>query len=127
MILASTYKSIADLINYAQGRGSDMAYYVNRMNTNLSNSDIEEESADREKLEDQISATLQVLSETHGTYETQMLTFVEILQKYIDDNYSSVNDFLSDNSTKVLSVFADISEEVGYPIDAENIELANVS
>lgn len=125
MISATQYKIIADLINNAQDRGSDILGHLTQMTTDLSNSEILEDSIDRQRLEDQIDVTFDVIDIRHNSHTKFMLDFVYILQKYIDDNYSSVDDFLSDNSTKVLSVFADISERVGYTISTENIE--NVS
>ncbi len=122
MISASRYKIIADLINDAQDRGSEITRLIGNMDTYLSESEIPSVSIDRQRLESQIDTTLEVMTDFHQNYANLMKDFVFILQKYIDDNYSSVNDFLSDNSTQVKSVFADISETVGYPIDAENIE-----
>ncbi len=122
MILASRYKIIADLINNAQDRGREITRLVGNMNIYLSESEIFSTSTDRQRLESQIDVTLEVMTNFHQNYANLMKDFVFILQKYIDDNYSSVNDFLSDNSTQVKAVFADISQTVGYPIDAENIE-----
>ena len=122
MISANRYKIIADLINNAQDRGGDIITYFTNMINTLSDSEISENSIDRLKLEDQINATSDVMIILHQNYEDHMIEFVFVLQKYIDDNYSTVNDFLSDNNTQVLSVFAAISEAVGYPIDAANIE-----
>ena len=125
MITATKYKTITDLLDSSQDRGSDVLGYLTQMTTDLSNSEIPSESIDRQRLEDQISATSDVVDSRHNDYTTLMLDFVRVLQKYIDDNYSSIDDFLSDNSTQVLPVFADMSELVGYPIDVSNIE--NVS
>ena len=122
MISASRYKIIADLINNAQDNGSKITYYINSMSTVLSNSEILSTSIDRQRVESQVDATLDVMINNHQNYTRYMMNFVSVLQKYIEDNYHSVNDFLSDNDIKVLSIFADISEVVGYPIDAVNIE-----
>lgn len=125
MISAEKYKVIADLLNNAQDRGSDILGYLTSMTTDLSNSEISEDSIHRQRLEDQIDATSDVVQSRHVNYTTYMLDFVRTLQKYIDDRYSSIDDFLSDNNTQVLPVFAEMSESVGYPISAANIE--NVS
>jgi len=127
MILSERYKTIADLINNAQDRGSEVASHVLSMDTTLSNSEISALSIDRQRLEDQIDVTLDIMTKYHQDYTKQMTDFVYALQKYIDDNYTSVNDFLSDNNIKVLPVFADISRTVGYPIDAANIDTGNIS
>lgn len=125
MISARRYKIIADFINNAQDRGSDITGYLSDMSSILSSSEILSTSNDRQRLEDQIDATSDIMSSRHQFYTVHVINFVFVLQKYIDDNYSTVNDFLFNNNTQVLPVFADISEEVGYPIDAANIE--NVS
>jgi hypothetical protein len=122
MISANRYKIIADLINNAQDRGNDIVGYFDNMSDTLSESEMVEGSTDRQRLQDQIDATSEIMVSYHQLYPPCMKNFVFPLQKYIDDNYSSVNDFLSDNNIKVLPVFADISEVVGYPIDAANID-----
>ena len=122
MITASKYKIIVDFINNAQDRGEDIVSPLDNMLTTLSNSEIIEESNDRQRLEAQINYTKDVLSSHHYSYTRDMTNFVYTLQTYIDSNYSSVNDFLSDAGIQVLPVFADISEIVGYPIDDSNIE-----
>ena len=125
MISANRYKIIADLINNAQDRGSIAFGNLQDMSITLSSSEISEDSIDAQRLQDQILATSNVIYSQHQLFTNPMIDFVFSLQKYIEDNYSSVNDFLSDNSIKVLPVFADISESVGYLIDYDNIE--NVS
>ena len=122
MILANIYKIIADLINDAQSRGDEIVSYIEDMNTVLSNSGILSSSIHRQKLESQIDVTSKVMINRHQVYITQMMNFVLVLQKFIEDNYSPINDFLFNNSIKVFSTFANISEIVGYPIDDVNIE-----
>lgn len=122
MISASRYKIIADLIDNAQTSGASVDGHLSNMTTTLSESEISSESVDRQRLEDQIDATSDTITNRQTLYTTYMVDFVKVLQKYIVDNYSSIDDFLSDNNTQVKSVFADISERVGYPIDAANIE-----
>lgn len=122
MITSIKYKIIADLINNAQGRGADMISYISNMLSDLSNSEISSDSNDRQRLYDQINATYDVINSRNNFYIREMLDFVLSLQKYISDNYSSVNDYLSDNDIKVLPVFANLSEAVGYSIDASNID-----
>jgi hypothetical protein len=116
------YKEVADLIDSAQRRGSNIVSFVDQMAIDLNNSDIQAEELDRERLDKQIKATSDILTERHSRYTVYMRNFVFQLEKYTDDNYISVNQFLSSNSIKVKTVFADISEVVGFPIDPENIE-----
>jgi len=127
MNLLITYKTVADLINNAQKIGAETVTYFDSMIDTLSSSEILEESTDRQRLESQINVTSGVMTNYHQLYTRQMKDFVFTLQKFIDDNYLSVNDFLSDNNIKVLPIFADISRTVGYPIDDENIDSGDIS
>jgi len=122
MIAPDRYKRIVDLINNAQDRGSDVVGYFSSMLDTLDDSEIVAGSTDRLRLEDQIEVTSEVMEGHHQQYARTMSDFVFVLQKYVTDTYGSVNDFLSDNNIQVLPVFADISEVVGFPIDAGNIE-----
>jgi len=122
MILVNAYKIIADLINDAQSRGDEIVDHIEDMNTTLSNSEILSSSIHRQKVESQIDVTLNVMINRHQVYTIQMMNFVLALQKFIEDNYSPINDFLFNNSIKVFSTFANISEAVGYIIDDVNIE-----
>lgn len=121
MKISTNYKEISDLINSAQERGSDIVSFVDEMATELNNSEIFSEDIHKEKLEKQINSTSSDLSLRNVNYTIQMLNFVEALQKYITEKYGSVDTFLGENSIKVKSTFADISEEVGYPILPGNI------
>lgn len=121
MKILTNYKEITDLINDAQERGSDIVSFIDNMATELNNSEIFSEDIHKEKLEKQINSTSSDLSLRNVNYTIQMLNFVEALQKYITEKYGSVDTFLGENSIKVKSTFADISEEVGYPILPGNI------
>jgi DNA polymerase III gamma/tau subunit len=121
MKISTNYKEISDLINSAQERGSDIVSFVDQMAIDLNNSEIFSEDIHKEKLEKQINSTSDDLSLRNVNYTIQMLNFVEALQKYITEKYGSVDTFLGENSIKVKSTFADISEEVGYPILPGNI------
>ena len=116
------YKIIADLIDAAQRRGVDIIGYVNQMSLDLASSEMSEDEIEVQRLDNQIDATYEMLNLRHSEYTTEMLKFVFNLQKYTDDNYGSVNDFLRDEETKVKTIFADISGTVGYKIDSDNIE-----
>ena len=121
MKISSRYKEISDNINDAQERGSDIVSFVDNMITELNDSEIPSVDIDRERLEKQISSTSDNLIEKNIDYTPQMLKFVGDLQRYITERYISVDNFLSDNNIKVKSIFAAISEEVGYEILSTNI------
>jgi len=121
MKISSIYKLMTDLINDVQARGSDIVSFVDKMATDLDNSEILSTDIYREKLDDQISSTSDGLTLNNINYTIQMLKFVGDLQRYITSKYGSVDTFLENNSIKVKSIFANISEEVGYPILSKNI------
>jgi len=122
MISIRIYKTIADLIDSAQRRGGDIVSNINQMSSDLNNSEIPTENNQKEILEVAIENTFSNLNSREVIYTQAMLKFVKALQLYVSNNYSSINDFLSDNDTKVKTVFADLSNEVGFLIDPSNIE-----
>jgi len=121
MKISENYKEISDLINDAQLRGADIVSFVNKMITDLNNSEILSGDINRGRLETQIKSTSINLINRNVSYTIQMKKFVGDLQKYITERYGSVDIFLGNNSIKVKSTFADISEDVGYPISSGNI------
>ena len=92
------------------------------MSLDLDDSEILEDEIERQRLDAQINATYEILTERHYEYTSKMKKFVFNLQKYIEDNYEDVNSFIRESDFQVKSIFADISKIVGYPIDADNIE-----
>ena len=125
MNISENYKDMTDSINDAQERGSLITSFVDQMRTELNNSEIPSTDTNKEKLESNIIVTSNRLSEENVIYTPKMLEFVRVLQKYITDEYGSVDVFLSNNKIKVKSTFADISEDTGYSILPSNI--SNVS
>jgi len=117
MKISANYKEISDLINDAQLRGSDIVSHTDQMGTDIANSEIPSVDIERVRLEEQIDSTSNIFSQKNVSYTVRMLQFVGALQKYITEEYGSVDDFLRDNSIKVKSTFADISDEAGYTID----------
>ena len=104
MKISSKYKEITDTINDAQERGSDIVSFVDNMITSLESSEIIAEDIHRQRLEAQITSTSNNLTNRNVSYTTQMKTFVGDLQKYITEQYGSVDTFLSDNKIKVKSI-----------------------
>ncbi len=96
-------------------------HYIDKMNTELSNSEIDSNDVDRERLESQITGTYSDLEASHVFYTSHLLRLVKEMQKYVTENYVSVDNFLSTTGTLVSPTFADISKEVGYSIKSSNI------
>jgi len=122
MISAGLYKEIADLINSAQERGAELVSDIEQMETDLSNSEIPSDDIYRLALESSISTTKERMEDSHNSLtERAMMKFVRALQDHVNNNYTSVNDFLSDNGIKVYSTFASLSANAGYTIENEHI------
>jgi len=121
MISATLYLTIANIIDSAQLKGVSIVAHIDQMSINLINSEIPSTDLSEMRLERQIIATSSLLDKRHDVYTPQMLGFVFRLQTYIDDNYSTIDDFLGDNNIQVKSIFADISDKVGFPIDPSHI------
>lgn len=122
MISSTLYKQLADLLNSAQEHGPSMISHISQMNTDMRASEIPSDDHNRQILMDALGKTYDKLNQNHAIYTSHMLEVVRQLQKHVDTNYSSVNDFLNDNAIQVKSTFADMSHEVGYTIEATFIE-----
>lgn len=125
MISASLYKEIADALGSAQDRGGQMTARLSQMYDDLDESEIRADNVDMQKLVDSVAKTYDVINQNHAEYHKTMTDMVLALQKHVATYYSSVNNFLSDNSIQVTSTFAALSAAVGYQIDDANIESAS--
>lgn len=120
---SNLYKNITDLIAHAQDRGYDIVSYLDNMSEILAFSEIPETDLIRLSMENSITGTERKMDAMHNNYHSSVRAFVRALQKYINSFYiDGVNAYLLNNSILVKQTFADISEDVGYIIDAENIE-----
>lgn len=122
MISISLYKDIADLINSSQERGQEIVSSLYNMRQNLSNSEVSSQNVDKGWLYDEVDRTYEDVDLHHNEYIPELYNFVKKLQLYITEKYGSVNNFLRDNGETVFSIFADISNQVGYEIDADLIQ-----
>lgn len=122
MINPSKYKIIADIINYAQSTGTNLIDNISSMSDHLIASDVLNNNSDKLWFFNTIRRNYNTFNNSHVLYSRKMLNFVESLQVYITAEYGDVNNYLSDNNTKVLPIFADLSEAVGFPINPSNID-----
>lgn len=122
MIPIITYKSIADLINSAQDIGIDISLALFNFREDLDNSEIIDDNIDKQWLYAMANETYSKADTKHNTYSIVFLNFVFELQTHVNSEYSSVNNFLRDNSTPVLETFAAMSDAVGFTIDPDNIQ-----
>ena len=121
MITINIYKEIVDFVNESQDRGFNISSEILQMRNDLDNSEIDDENIDKLWLYNEINRTYTEINTQHNNYSSEILVFVQKLQKYITDKYGSVNSFLRDNGETVRPIFADISSLVGYSIDSSLI------
>ena len=122
MISITIYKEIVELINSAQERGSDMVSSMNRCVSDLYNSEVNSTNNDKEWLYNEVEVIKNLIEDNHAEYSSEMLGFILSLQTYIYEQYGSVNNFLRDNNETVRETFADMSNEVGFPINGDLIQ-----
>lgn len=122
MINPAKYKIITDIINYAQSNGTNMINNISLMSDHLVASDVPDNNVNKLWFFNTIQRNYNAFNNSHVLYSRKMLNFVESLQVYITAEYGDVNNYLSDNNIKVLPIFADLSEAVGFPIDPTNID-----
>jgi len=121
MIQAGWYKAVTDLINYSQVRRTDIMFPLNDMAAHLNMNEVSDSDITKKQFYNTIIAKRIDFRNIYNEYSYEILGFVKALQVYVNDRYTSIDDFLSDNNIKVLSIFANISAEVGFTIDDDNI------
>lgn len=122
MITPTRYKTLSDYISDAQIAGEKAITKLNTMFSDLSLSEVPDTNQYKDRLKISINYTIGELQKKHNVYSGKLRTFVSYLQTHVINNYGDLNQFLSDNNIQVTIKFADISNESGYPIDANNIE-----
>lgn len=130
MISSELYKEIADLIASIQLRGSDDTEFargivtnIGLMRDNLSNSEVSINDFDKLWLFNTLDTNYDTFYSNHFLKSRNILSFVRELQVYTEKNSGLlINDYLGNNNIKVLPMFAEISEIVGYIIDEDNID-----
>ena len=122
MISKETYKRIEEIITDSVSKGTDIIYNFDNMTYYMGNSDLLENSIDKQKLQKYILSTKDIVDTYQNKNNSSLYKFVSVLQGHIVNNYSSLNSFLYDNSIQVSSSFAEISNNLGYEIESYNIE-----
>jgi hypothetical protein len=121
-MLIDDYITITDLLDSAQSRGALMVSALESMHDMLTSSELLSDDIDRQLLKDAIESAYDRINSSHNNYSPQILEVVRLLQQYITDVYGSVDIYLNDRGGKVKSVFADMSDTVGYSISDLHIE-----
>lgn len=91
------------------------------MREDLDNSEVSDANIDKRWLYEEVNRVYDEVDLYHNEYTPELYKFVSQLQLYVTNQYGSVNNFLRENGETVFSIFADISNEVGYEIDADLI------
>lgn len=116
------YESVSDLISTAQDRGTDISLSLLNMKRDLENSEITSDNIDKKWLFEGVNTAYKKANLKHNNYSKVIIDFVFKLQVHIATEYGSVDSYLEDNNIQVPQTFADISNAVGFTIDASNIE-----
>ena len=122
MITSTLYKTIVDLIDSMDSRGSDISDNYVLMLAHLDEAEGDDQLFERLWFRNSIINGNTLSNNKHIEPSIQLLKFVQELQQHVVDNFGNVNDFLSDSSIQVLPNFAILSDIVGFTIDMVHIE-----
>lgn len=118
----SSYKQIADYLGLIQSYGEDMRDHVGIAKDYLDNNEVPNNNDSKVLFSNTLQDLYNSIESRHYDITSEMANFVVKLQNYIIDVYGDINEFLSSNNTMVNIYFAELSEELGFPIDSSNIE-----
>ena len=122
MISSSDYQEISNNMGLAQSDGIYMLNGVSEMLSNLLDNSLPSENPSKRSIQKIINNAYNTIVTNHVFLNDNIATSVKSLQDHVQNNYGSVNDFISDNDFTVTREFADLSSAVGYTIDEINIE-----
>lgn len=122
MITGQQYKILVDYITHSCSYGEDIVGNIDLMSSHLESSERPMTDMDKLYFYKTIQSNYNSLDIIHNNYSRDVLDYVSNLQKIVNQEYGSVNDFIKDNGFLVSSIFAEISRAVGFPILEENIE-----
>jgi len=119
-ISSVNYKSISDLISNIYDRVTYINESLESMAADLYSSNVSISDIGKRRFYNLIrEEKTTIYNKSFNSLDT--LSFVKKLQDHVYSNYGDINIYLSENSTKVTQTFADLSAEVGYTINPENI------
>ena len=119
-ISSANYKSISDLISNIYDRVTYINESLESMAADLYSSNVSISDIGKRRFYNLIrEEKTTIYNKSFNSLDT--LSFVKKLQDHVYSNYGDINIYLSENSTKVTQTFADLSAEVGYTINPENI------
>jgi len=119
-ISSVNYKSISDLISNIYDRVTYINESLESMAADLYSSNVSISDIGKRRFYNLIrEEKTTIYNKSFNSLDT--LSFVKKLQDHVYSNYGDINIYLSENGTKVTQTFADLSAEVGYTINPENI------
>ena len=119
-ISSVNYKSISDLISNIYDRVTYINESLESMAADLYSSNVSISDIGKRRFYNLIrEEKTTIYNKSFNSLDT--LSFVKKLQDHVYSNYGDINIYLSENSTKITQTFADLSAEVGYTINPENI------
>jgi len=121
MITPAQYKIFSDSLADIQDGGVDIYNSLTDMLNELNNSTIKN-NPNGDQLNKIIVSTFNLIDKKDVDVSPVMINVVKSLQLLIEENISSINNYLSNNGILVKCTFANMSYLAGFPIDLDNVE-----
>jgi hypothetical protein len=116
------YVQAENLITDAQNRDSEVIDLYTIILADIDNSQLSNAKGNKTAMTNAYEVGQLLAYEQNSTYYLLIVEFVKKLQTIVVDRYGSLDNFYGTESITVSQVFADISEEAGFPISPQYIE-----
>ena len=110
------------LITLSQSRDTEASNLYDIIIASIGDSQISNAKGTKDWFSDTYKREKNTVNLYNASYYLKLVVFVGKLQLLVLDRYDSVDDFYQEEGITVSQVFADISEEAGYPISPQYIE-----
>ena len=116
------YIEAESLITISQGRDSDILNLYDIIIASIENSQLSNAKGTKRKFKDKYIDEKEEVRVHSEMYYLKLVEFVRKMQKIALASYDTIGDFYEDAGITVSQIFADISEDAGYPIPDQYIK-----
>jgi hypothetical protein len=117
------YYVIAEgLITLSQGRDSEIQNLYDVIIAAIGDSQISNSKGTKTWFSDTYKREKNTVNLYNASYYLKLVVFVGKLQELVLDRYDSLDEFYQTEGITVSQIFADISEDAGYPLSPQYIE-----